>query len=112
MRKSVITLIVASIVTIAGLASVSFGLSYVQAMKENASFSGMADHHMNQSNSTVCDDNMPSHMNVTKHMGGNTYNEHEDMHNQLNMTEHMQDMHGEGNMTGPHMENNHGGCHD
>ena len=112
MRKSVIILIVASIVTIAALASVSFGLSHVQAMKETASFLGMADHYMSQGNSTGCDDNMSSYMNVTKHMGGNTYSAHEDMHNQLNMTEHMQDMHEEGNMTAPHMENNHLGCHN
>ena len=112
MRKSIIILIVASIVTIAALASVSFGLSHVQVMKETTSFSGMADHHMSQGNSTECDDNISSHMNMTKHMDGNTYSGHEDMHNQLNMTEHMQDMHEEGNMNAPHMENNHGGCHD
>ncbi len=112
MRKSVVILIVASIVTITALASVSFGLSHVQAMKETASFSGIVDHHMSQGNSAEYDDNMFSHMSVTQHMGGNTYSEHEGMHNQLNMTEHMQDMHEEGNMTASHMEDNHGGCHD
>lgn len=112
MRKSIIILIVASIVMIVALASVSFGFRYVQAMKESVSFSGMADHHMNRGNSTKYDDNVFSHMNVTEHIGGNTYTGHENMHNQLNMTEHMQDMHEEDNMTAPHMQNNHVGCHD
>jgi Spy/CpxP family protein refolding chaperone len=88
MRRSTIVLIVAAIVSIAAFASVSLGLSHVQAMMGTAGFSGMGDH-----------------------MGGSAYSGHEDMHNQLNMTEHMQDMY-EGNMTTSHMENNHGDCHD
>ncbi len=78
MTKSIIVLIVASIVTIAALASVSFGLNHLQTMMESASFSEMKDHHMNHSNSTNCDGNMTSHM---------------DMHNQTNMTEYTQHMH-------------------
>ena len=111
MRKSVIVLIITSIVTVAALASVSFGLSHVQVMKETASFSGMANHHVNQDNNTECDEDMSAHMNMTEHMDGNMHQRHEDMHNQLNVTEHMQDMHREGNVTAPNMENNHGGCH-
>jgi len=96
MTKSIIVLIVASIVTIAALASVSFGLNHVQTMMESVSFSGMRDHHMNYSNSTNCDGNMTSHM---------------DMHNQTNMAEYMQHMH-EGHMTASRFENNHGACPD
>lgn len=110
MSRSVIVLIVASMVTIAALASVSYGLSHVQALRETAGFSGMDDHHMSKSDSTSCDDNMSSQMNVTQHMGGGTYSGHEDMHGDLNMTEHMQYMH-EGNMTASSMEDIHGGCH-
>lgn len=105
---------VASIVTIAAFAlvlTVSIGLGHAQAMRETANFSGMGNYHMNNSNSTHCDDNISLRMNVTQHMGGSTYSGHEGMHNQLNMTEHMQDMH-YGNMTASHMENNFGGCHD
>jgi len=112
MRKSIIILIVASIVMIVALASVSFGFRYVQAMKESVSFSGMADHHMDRGNSTKYDDNMFSHMNGTAHMGGNAYIWHENMHSQLNMTEHMQAMYEEGNVTAAHMENINRGCHD
>ena len=112
MRKSIIILIVGSIVMITALASVSFGLRYVQAMKESASFSGMADHHMRRGDNTKYDDNMFSHMNVTAHMGENAYIWHENMHSQLNTTEHMQTMYEEGNATAPHMENINGGCHD
>lgn len=105
MRKSVIVLIVASIVTIAALASVSFGLNHVQAMMESGSFSGMEDHHMNYSNSAHCDGNM------TSHMDGSTYSGHMDMHNQTNMTEYMQHMH-EGHMAASRFETNHGACPD
>lgn len=108
---------VASIVTIAAFAlalTVSIGLGHAQTMRETASLSGMGNHHMNYANSTRCDDNMSTHMNAAQHMGGSPYSGHEGMHgmhNQLNMTEHMQDMH-YGNITASHMENNFGGCHD
>ncbi len=101
---------VASIVTIAALASVSFGLSHTRRMEESASLSAMTNHHVNQSNAEC--DTMSSHMNMTQHMTGETCNQHENMHNQLNMTEHMQGMHQEGNFAAPHMENSHGSCHD
>ncbi len=97
---------------IAALASVSFGFRYVQPMKEPTSFSGMADHHMSRSNNTRYNYNMFSHMNMTEHMGGNTYTGYENMHNRLNMTEHMQNIDKEGNVTAPHMQSRHGSCHD
>ena len=96
MTTSIIVLIVASIVTIAALASVSFGLNHVQTMMESASFSEMKDHHINHSNSTNCDGNMTSHM---------------DMHNQTNITEYTQHMH-DGHMATSRFENNHGACPD
>jgi hypothetical protein len=112
MSKPVMTLILASIAMVATLALVGLGLSHAQAMRENAVSMGSTGGHMSQDDRRTYDENMSSPMNVNKHMGGNTYSAHEDMHNQLNMTEHMQDMHEEDNMTAPHMENNHLGCHD
>ena len=112
MTRRVMVFVLASIAVIATIALVSVGLSHAQAMRENASFMRSAGGRMSQDDHRTCDENMSSHINVTKHMGGNTYSAHEDMHNQLNMTEHMQDMHEEDNMTAPHMENNHLGCHD
>ena len=112
MTRRIMVFGLASIAVIATIALVSVGLSHAQTMRENASFMMSAGGYMNQDNHGTCDENMSSHMNITNHMGGNTYSAHEDMHNQLNMTEHMQDMHQEDNMTAPHMENIHVGCHD
>ena len=112
MTRRIMVFGLASIAVIATIALVSVGLSHAQVMRENASFMGFTGGHMSQDNHETCDENMSSHMNVTKHMGGNTYSAHEDKHGQLNMTEHIQDMHTEDNMTAPHMENNHVGCHD
>lgn len=112
MRKSLIVLIVAVITAIAALASVSFGLSHALAVMETVSFPGMANNHMNRRNSAACDYNVTSHMNETEHMGENICSEHEDMHNQLNMTENMQSMRENGDITWSHMGNNHRGCHD
>jgi len=112
MTRRVVVFVLASIAVIATVALVSLGLSHAQAMMDNVSFMGSTGGHMSQDDHGTCDENMSTHMNDTKHMGGNTYSAHEDMHNQLNMTEHMQDMHEEDNMTAPHMQNNHVGCHD
>jgi hypothetical protein len=112
MSKPVMALILVSIAMVATLALVGIGLSHAQAMRENASFMWSAGGRMSQDNDGTCDENMPSPMNANKHMGGNTYSAHEDMHNQLNMTEHMQNMHEEDNMSPPHVENNHVGCPD
>lgn len=112
MSKPVMVLILASIAMVATLALVSIGLSHAQTMRENAVSMGSTGGHMSQDDRRTFDENMSTHMNANMHMGGNTYSMHEDMHNQLNMTEHMQDIHEEDNMTPPHMENNHVGCHD
>lgn len=104
----------ASIVTIAAFAvafTVSIGLGHTQAMMEVDGFSRMENHYTNHSNSTLCADGVSLRMNMTQHMGGNIYEGHEAMHSQLNMTEHVQDMHG-GNMTTSNTESNHRGCHD
>lgn len=48
---------------------------------------------MSQDNHEICDETMPNHMNVTEYMHGNAYDECKEMHDRMNMTEHMRSMH-------------------
>lgn len=85
MRRPVAVLMLASMTAIGALALVSFGLSHGQAMKQKATFLGLAGSHIGQGNHMESDDNMSIHMNVTQHMHGTC----EEMHYSANMTEHM-----------------------
>jgi hypothetical protein len=93
MRRSLAVLILVSMATIATLALISAGLSHVQAMRENAGFMGSMGHHMGQDNHMGYDENTSTHMNVTQHMQGDMYTECSEMHNRMNMTDHMSHMH-------------------
>lgn len=88
MRRSLAVLILVSMATIATLALISAGLSHVQAMRENAGFMGS----MGQDNHMGYDENSSTHMNVTQHMQGDMYTECAEMHNRMNMTDHMSHM--------------------
>jgi len=92
MRRSLAVLILVSMATIATLALVSAGLSHVQAMRENAGFMGSMWHQMGQDNHMDYDENSSTHMNVTQHMQGDMYTECAEMHNRMNMTDHMSHM--------------------
>jgi hypothetical protein len=91
MRRSFVVLLLASMAAIVTLALVSAGLSHAQTMRENATFMG-SEHRMSQNNHADCAENMSNHMNVTKYMHGNVYGECEEMHDSMNMTEHMRSM--------------------
>ncbi len=93
MRKSLIALIVALMVTVAVLALVSVGVSHTQAIMINAGFMGSMGHHMGQDNHMDYDENTLSHMNVTQHMQGDMYNECAEIHSRMNMTDHASHMH-------------------
>ncbi len=93
MRRSLVVMVLATMATIAVIALLSVGLSQAQTMRENATFMGSAGHHMSQNNHADCAKNMPNHMNVTKHMRGSVYDECEEMHDNMDMTEHMRSMH-------------------
>ena len=92
MRRSLAVLILVSMATIVTLALVSAGLSHVQAMRENAGFMGSMGHHMGQDNHMGYDENTSTRMNVTQHMQGDMYTECAEMHNRMNMTDHMSHM--------------------
>jgi len=93
MSRSLIVLIIASMVTVAASAMVSVGLSHSQAMRENTGFMGSMGHHMGQDNHMDYDENTSTHMNVTQHMQGDMYTECAEMHNRMNMTDHTSHMH-------------------
>ena len=93
MRRSLAVLILVSMATIATLALISAGLSRVQAMRESAGLMGSMGHHMGQDNHMGYDENSSTHMNVTQHMQGDMYTECSEMHNRMNMTDHMSHMH-------------------
>ena len=92
MRRSLAVLTLVSMATIATLTLVSASLSHVQAMRVNGSIMGSAMHHMNQDNHTGGDENMSTYMNGTQRMPGNMYDECEEIHDSMNVTEHMKGM--------------------
>jgi hypothetical protein len=93
MSRSLIVLILASMVTVAASAMVSVGLSHAQAMRENAGFMGSMGHHMGQDNHMDCDESMLTHMNVTQYMQGDIHSGCDEMHDHMNMTEYMSCLH-------------------
>lgn len=69
MRRSLVVLILVSMTAIAALTLVSFGLSYAQAMKQEATFMNPTGNHMSQYNHN-CGEDMSNHMNMREHMRG------------------------------------------
>ena len=92
MRRSLAVLILVSMATIATLALISAGLSRVQAMRENTGFMGSMGHPMEQDNHRPFDESSSTPMNVTQHMQGDMYTECAEVHNRMNMTDHMSHM--------------------
>jgi hypothetical protein len=89
MKKSLVVLMVVSIVAIAVLALVSIGLSYGQAMKEKTAIAGLGRNHMGQYNHMDTDENMSTHMNATQHMHEDMYDTCEGLHDRMSMRQHM-----------------------
>jgi hypothetical protein len=86
MRKAVMVLILASIALTATLVLVSTGLGYAQVIIENAARA------LNQGNHMNLDWNGATHMNAMRHTFGSIPDECQDMHDQLNITDHRMSM--------------------
>lgn len=93
MRRSLAVLMLASIVATAASGLVGVSLSHAQTMKENATFIQSAGYRMNQDRHHGCNGNMSAHMNATQHIRGNIHDKLDELHDRLNMTEHMRGTH-------------------
>jgi hypothetical protein len=89
MKRSLVVLMLVSVVAIAVLGLVGIGLSYGQAMKEKTAIIGLGRNHMSQYSHMDTDENVPTHMNVTQHMHEDMYDACKGLHDRMSMRQHM-----------------------